>query len=186
MTKLYQIEPRFAEKAAELSSKLHLLNKLPLVLTHIDFAEVNLMVDPPTGHLTGVLDFDGARIETFGMCIFGVYEGFFGEMRDAKWRFFDEPVPQELQQGAPNLHKPPQSVREALYTAFWGTLWNNVPSSMERQDLEDAITIALDLGIINRYFDEDDDIDPEDEDDLRSVNWATGLLLDRSAPVVAP
>lgn len=32
---------------------------------------------------------------------------------------------------------------------------------------------------MNRYFDKDGDIDPEGRNDLRSVNWATGLLLDR-------
>jgi hypothetical protein len=31
--------------------------------------------------------------------------------------------------------------------------------------------VALEVGIINRYFDKDGDIDPEDENDLRSVNW---------------
>jgi len=60
MNRLRQIEPRFAQKAVELTSKLHLLDRLPLVLTHIEFAEVNLMVDPSGGHLTDVLDFDGA------------------------------------------------------------------------------------------------------------------------------
>lgn len=67
MNRLRQMEPRFAQKAAELTPKLHLLDRLPLVLTHIDFAEVNLMVDPSDGHLTGVLDFDGARVEAFAM-----------------------------------------------------------------------------------------------------------------------
>ncbi|RMZ79656.1 hypothetical protein DV738_g3153, partial [Chaetothyriales sp. CBS 135597] len=178
MESLRQLDPRFAHKAAELSSKLQLLDKLPLVLTHIDFAEVNLMVDPPTGHLTGVLDFDGARIEAFGMCIFGVYEGFFGEMRDAKWRFFDQPAPPDQQDGGQVPDDPPRSVRETLCTAFWDMLWDAVPSWMNRQELEDAVTVSLELGIINRYFDKDGDIDPENEDDLRSVNWAAGLLFD--------
>lgn len=170
MNQLRQIEPRFAQKAAELISKLHLLDRLPLVLTHIDFAEVNLMVDPSDGHLTGVLDFDGARVEAFGMCLFGVYEGFFGEMRDAKWRFFDQPaIPGNS----------PRSVRETLQTTFWDTLWDAMPPGMTRQDLEEPVMVALEVGIINRYFDKDGDIDTEDENDLRSVNWATGLLLDR-------
>lgn len=172
MNRLRQMEPRFAQKAAELSSKLHLLDRLPLVLTHIDFAEVNIMVDPSDGHLTGVLDFDGARVEAFGMCLFGVYEGFFGEMRDARWRFFDQPAIQDSQEPG----NPPRSVRETLQATFWDTLWDAMPPGMTRQDLEESVMVALEVGIINRYFAV---IDPEDENDLRSVNWATGLLLDR-------
>lgn len=54
-----------------------------------------------------------------------------------------------------------------------------MPPGMTRQDFEEPMVVALEIGIINRYFDKDGDIDPEDEKDLRSVNWATGLLLDR-------
>lgn len=32
------------------------------------------------GHVTGVIDFDDAQTEAFGMFIFGGYEGFFGVM----------------------------------------------------------------------------------------------------------
>lgn len=175
MNRLRQMEPRFAQKAAELTSKLHLLDRLPLVLTHIDFAEVNIMVDPSDGHLTGVLDFDGARVEAFGMCLFGVYESFFGEMQDGRWSFFDQPVIQDSQEPG----NPPRTVRETLQAAFWDTLWDAMPPGMTRQDLEESVTVALEVGIINRYFNKNGDIDPDDKNDLRSVNWASGLLLDR-------
>jgi len=54
-----------------------------------------------------------------------------------------------------------------------------MPPGMTRQDLEEPVMVASDVGIINRYFDKDGDIDTEDKHDLRSVNLATGLLLDR-------
>lgn len=107
MNRLRQIEPRFAQKAAKPTSKLHLLDRLPLVLTHIDFAQVNLMVDPSDGYLTGVVDFDGARVEAFGICLFGVYEGFFRELRGARWRFLDQPAFQDSQEPG----NPPRNVR---------------------------------------------------------------------------
>lgn len=170
MDRLRLMEPRFAQKATELTSKIHLLEKLPLILTHLDFAEVKIMVDPQTGHVTGILDFDGARVEPFGMCIFGVYEGFFGEMRDSKWKFFDQPASRDA---------PCQSVREILEKAFWDTLWNAVPSWMDRLELKEPVTIALEMGIVNRYLDWDGDMDPENESHMRAVSWAAGLLLDR-------
>lgn len=54
-----------------------------------------------------------------------------------------------------------------------------MPPGMTGQNLEELAMVALEVGIINRYFDKDGAIDTEDENDLRSVNWATGLLLDR-------
>ena len=176
MTKLYQIEPRFARRASYLLSRLHLLEKLPLTLNHLDFAEINIMVDRESGHLTGVLDFDDARTEAFGMCIFGVYEGFFGVMRDARWRFFDEPVTGQSA-GVPDRKS--QTIRQVLEAAFWNSFWDAVPSWIKKSEYEDPVTVALDVGIINRYFDKDCDVDPDSEDDMRAVNWATGLLLDR-------
>lgn len=133
------------------------------------------MVDPSDGHLTGVHDFDGARVEAFGMCLLGVYEGFLGEMRDARWRFFDQPAIQDSQEP----RNSPPSVRKTLQATSWDTLWDAMPPGMTRQDLQEPVMVGLDVGIINRYFDKDDDIDPENENDLRSVNWATGLLLGR-------
>lgn len=71
-----------------LQPSLHLLERLPAVLTHHDFSQINILVDD-SGHLTGVIDFDEAGIEAFGMCIWGLYECFFGMMEDGKWSFYD-------------------------------------------------------------------------------------------------
>lgn len=168
---LDKIESRFARKAEELIPKLHLLEKLPPVLTHIDLAEVNLLVDPDSGHLKGVLDFEGARVEAFGLCVFGIYEGFLGVMKEDKWSFFDQPAPAV---GG-------RTVRQVLEQEFWNMLWNAVPSWMQKSQYEEAVAVAvaLDTGIINRYFDWEGDVDAGNEYHMRSVNWAAGLLLDR-------
>lgn len=47
------------------------------------------MVDSQV-YVTGAVDFDDTQTEAFGICIFGVYESFFGVMKDQKWSFFDE------------------------------------------------------------------------------------------------
>ncbi|KAI3339080.1 hypothetical protein F4824DRAFT_458100 [Ustulina deusta] len=167
---LRKIEPRFANKASSLLEKVSLLDKLPPVLTHHDFAEVNIMVDLQ-GHVTGVIDFDDAQTEAFGMCIFGVYEGFFGVMKDQKWSFFDEPAGDGSG----------RSVRNVLDTAFWDTLWGSVPPGMRRQEFEEAVMVAVDIGIVNRYFVRGliENVNLESEDHRSSLEFARGIFLER-------
>ncbi len=105
---LKRFEPRFIKKAISLLEKIPLLDKLPPVLSHADFAEINILVNSQ-GNLRGVIDFEDAKTEAFGMCIFGIYEGFFGVMKDQKWSFFD----QDARDGSG------KSVKNVLETAFW-------------------------------------------------------------------
>ncbi|KAI9814159.1 MAG: hypothetical protein M1832_005970 [Thelocarpon impressellum] len=163
-------DPRFKVKALHLLDKIHLLDKLPPVLSHADFAEVNILVNAH-GNVTGVIDFEDAQTEAFGMCIFGVYEGFFGEMRHQKWSFFDMPA------GG----RSGKSVRQVLEAAFWDTLWDALPPEMRRQDLEEAVMVAVDIGIVNRYFVRGllEGVDLGSNDHRMSLEFARGLLLDR-------
>ncbi|MCJ1269409.1 hypothetical protein MMC22_009301 [Lobaria immixta] len=167
---LKRIEPRFIEKARSLLTKIPLLNKLPPVLSHADFAEINILVSSE-GNVTGVIDFEDAQTEAFGMCIFGIFEGFFGVMEDQKWRFFD----QLADDGSGN------SVRTVLETAFWNALWDALPPEMSKQKFEDAVMVALDIGIVNRYFVRGllERVDLESEDHRISLEFARGILLDR-------
>lgn len=167
---LKRLEPRYIEKARHLSAKVPLLDILPPVLSHADFAEINILVNTK-GNVTGVIDFDDAQTEAFGMCIVGIYEGFFGEMRYKKWRFFD----QSAGDGLGN------SVRTVLESAFWDTLWDALPPAMNRQKFEEAVMVARDIGIVNRYFVRGllERVDPESEDHRMSLEFARGIWLDR-------
>ncbi|KAI9688288.1 MAG: hypothetical protein M1820_010291 [Bogoriella megaspora] len=169
---LKKIEPRYSEKAIALLTKVHLLDKLPPVLSHPDFAEVNIFVDSE-GHVTGVIDFEDAQTEAFGMCIFGVYEGFFGVMNNQKWTFFDQP--------ARDRYGPRTSVRNVLETKFWESLWDAMPPTMGKQELSEAVMVALEVGIINRYLVRGllDGVDFESEDHRIDLEWARGLFLER-------
>ncbi|KAI9748976.1 MAG: hypothetical protein M4579_007059, partial [Chaenotheca gracillima] len=171
---LEKIEPRFRKKALSLLDKIHLLDRLPPILSHADFAEVNILVNAE-GSVTGVIDFEDAQTEAFGMCIFGVYEGFFGVMKHQKWTFFDQPAYGDgLGTG--------QTVRDVLETAFWDTLWDALPPEMQsREDLEEALMVAVDVGIVNRYFVRGllETVDLETEDHRISLEFARGILLDR-------
>lgn len=121
--------------------------------------------------MTGFIDWEDAKPEAFGMCIFGIYEGFFGVMTDQKWSFFD----QDAGDGSC------RSVRNILETAFWETLWDTLSPEMSRQKFEEAVTVALDIGVVNRYFVRGllERVDPESEDHGISLEFAKGMLLDR-------
>jgi hypothetical protein len=75
--------PDIGDIVLRLLDQIHLLDLLPVVLKHHDFSEVNILVDD-AGNVTGVIDFDVAGIEAFGMCIWGVYECFLGSMNQGK------------------------------------------------------------------------------------------------------
>ncbi|WEW59265.1 hypothetical protein PRK78_004734 [Emydomyces testavorans] len=167
---LKKVEPRFIVKALALIEKVPLLDKLPPVLFHPDFAEVNIFVNDK-GNVTGVIDFEDATIEAFGMCLFGVYEGFFGAMNNQKWSYFDQPAGD-----GSNM-----SVRGVLETAFWKTLWDSVPPAMKKEELEEAVMVALNVGIVNRYFVRGllERVDLENQEHRGSLEFARGLLLDR-------
>ena len=165
-----RFDPRFKKKATSILEKIPLLDKLPPVLSHADFAEINILVNSQ-GNVTGVIDFEDAKTEAFGMCIFGIYEGFLGVMKDQKWSFFD----QDAGDGSG------KSVRNVLETAFWDTLWDALPPNMSRQKFEEAVMVALDIGIVNRYFVRGllERVDLESEDHRISLEFARGILLDR-------
>jgi hypothetical protein len=167
---LRRLEPRFAVRARSIAEKLPLLDTLPPVLSHADLAEVNILVDLE-GHVTGVVDFEDAQTEAFGTCLVGVYEGFFGVMRHQKWRYFDQPA----DDGSG------KTVREVLEEAFWEALWGASPPYMKDGGLREAVMVALDVGIVNRYFARGllEGVDLGRDEHRISLEFARGLLLDR-------
>lgn len=47
---------------------------LPLVLTHHDLSCGNMLIDPQTGQLTGIIDWADASIEPFGLALWGLQD----------------------------------------------------------------------------------------------------------------
>lgn len=164
-----QAAPEIAKIVLRLLEKVHLLDLLPAVLTHHDFSEVNILVND-AGYVTGVIDFDAADVEAFGMCIWGVYECFLGSMNDGKWSFHD--------QAAAGYSG--QTVRGVLETAFWDSLWSNVSQELKEKqgELETAVRVALSIGVINRYFIRGmmDKIDESIKVHRLSLEYAKGIL----------
>ncbi|CAD6586541.1 MAG: hypothetical protein ASARMPREDX12_002382 [Alectoria sarmentosa] len=140
---LRQIAPAVYTEIASLGARLHLLDILPAVLTHVDLVGQNIFVDGDVGTLTGVIDFEEARTEAFGMNVFTIYENHVGSMEGGHWSPYDMPAGGE---------HPGLSVSEVLTKAFWDALWANTAPGFGRRDFEEAVGVALKVGIINRYF----------------------------------
>jgi hypothetical protein len=164
---LQVLAPEIVEIVSNLQGKLHLLDSLPPVLTHHDFSEVNILVND-MGNVTGVIDFDAAGIEAFGMCIWGIYECFLGCMERGKWSFHNQPAGGYLR----------QSVYQVLEAAFWESLWANVSPTMNRGDLEVAVKVSLSIRVVNRYFIRGmlDEIEENERVHQLSLEYAKGIL----------
>lgn len=60
-----------------------------MVLTHSDLNEMNILVDPCSGKITGVVDWPGASIQPFGFTLYAL-ENALGSMGSNGWRWFDD------------------------------------------------------------------------------------------------
>jgi len=140
----------------------YLLDELPAVLTHHDFTQLNILADDD-GSVTGAIDFDEAKFEALEMCIFGLYECFFGEMDQGVFSFYN----QAADDGSG------RSVRWVLEDAFWSLFWANSPSGLTREKLQEPLRVAVDVCIVHRYF----DLFRLDNIDSRSLTYAHAILL---------
>lgn len=57
---------------------------LPFVLSHGDLNMMNLLVNPETGNITGIVDWAESRILPFGFALYGL-EHFLGRMDSEGW-----------------------------------------------------------------------------------------------------
>lgn len=64
---------------------------MPWVLTHSDLSNMNILVDPDSGHLTGVVDWADASIEPFGIALWGL-ESVLGCCGPHGWAYHEDDV----------------------------------------------------------------------------------------------
>ena len=88
---LKALEPEVYAEIVSIGAKLHLLDTVPPVLMHYDPVAQNIFVNE-ADDLTGVIDWDGAGIEAFGMVIFALYEALFGSMEGGYWSAYGFPA----------------------------------------------------------------------------------------------
>jgi hypothetical protein len=100
----------------------------PLVLSHDDLCEMNIFVDPNTGHITGIIDWAEARIFLFGISLWG-FENMLGYMDSRGWHYYN------------NHHK--------LENLFWQTFEETVGGVLETD--RQALRVARMAGFFLRY-----------------------------------
>lgn len=99
----------------------------PIVLTHSDLNEIDILVNPDSGEITGVVDWPGASFLPFGFTLY-VLENALGGMGPKGWEWFDD---------ADNLR-----------VAFW-VLFREKTGLSEAQI--EPIMVAARAGILLRY-----------------------------------
>jgi hypothetical protein len=101
---------------------------LPFVLCHEDLSEMNILINPETGNITGIVDWAEARILPFGLTLWG-FENTLGFMDSKGWQYYDN--------------------RRQLEDLFWQSFWTKAPNA-SKVDLE-LIRAARMLGLFCRY-----------------------------------
>ncbi|GAM91219.1 hypothetical protein ANO11243_092660 [Dothideomycetidae sp. 11243] len=137
------LAPELMPLIADAKHHVHLLDTLPLVLTHHDHGRVNLMGDPTTGGLTALIDWDWASIEAFGMKIHSFYDDFTAHRIDDEILSYDMP--------SPNANG--KSVWDTLEEAFWEQLWETLEGVLSRETHGVAVRTTALIGAMNRFFD---------------------------------
>ncbi|KAF2794060.1 hypothetical protein K505DRAFT_242956 [Melanomma pulvis-pyrius CBS 109.77] len=128
---LYQsLPPRFSDILQQLRTHLPLLNKptFPLVLTHGDLCEMNILINPKTGHITGIIDWAEAKLLPFGFALWG-FLNVIGWMDSNGWHYY--------------------SNCQDLEEQFWKTFDECVGGVSEEQRF--AIRVSATIGTIFRY-----------------------------------
>lgn len=100
----------------------------PLVLSHTDLCEMNIIVNPEVGGINGIVDWAEAKVLPFGMSLWGL-QNMLGTMNSSGWHYHEN-----------------SSRLEGL---FWDTFYSIVGeiSSEERNTMK----IAERVGIVLRY-----------------------------------
>jgi hypothetical protein len=121
---------RYTESLSKARTELPLLftSAYPLVLSHDDLCEMNILVDLNSGHITGIIDWAEARILPFGFSLWG-FENVLGFMDSQGWHYY-------------NNHR-------ELEKCFWQAFEQSVGgvSEADRQ----AIRVARMVGFFLRY-----------------------------------
>jgi Ser/Thr protein kinase RdoA (MazF antagonist) len=84
------IPERFQQAVTEAEAALPMLldGRYPLVPTHGDLNEMNILVNPGSGEITGVVDWSDASIQPFGFTLYAL-ENILGSMGSGGWKWFN-------------------------------------------------------------------------------------------------
>ena len=152
------LPPRFLDSICELRDDLPLIlaDTYPTVLTHGDLSQMNFLVDPKSGHLTGVIDWAEADVLPFGCALWGL-ENVLGYMDSSGWHYFNN--------------------RPRLENLFWLTLQDAVGEPIKGKSK--AINVARKMGVLFKYgFRLDENLQQRivDENDV-GMNYLDAIIL---------
>ncbi|EHK48492.1 hypothetical protein TRIATDRAFT_214538 [Trichoderma atroviride IMI 206040] len=121
---------RFATNLDAVRKELPLLfsERLPFILSHQDLNEMNMLINPETGCITGIVDWAEARILSFGFSLWA-FENLLGYMDSEGWHYYDN--------------------RHELEGIFWQTFLAEANSTSDG-DLQ-LIRVARMAGLFFRY-----------------------------------
>jgi hypothetical protein len=118
---------RFRAAARRVLSQLHIVEStLPWVLVHGDIVAGNIMLDPSTGRLVGLVDWAEAEPLPFGICLYGLEE-IIGYMTASGFVY--------------------HAAAERARAAFWQKLHLEIPD-LARPLIRRAVDVARDLGVL--------------------------------------
>ncbi|CAI6336297.1 unnamed protein product [Periconia digitata] len=125
--------PGLRAKAAEtLTAVLNVSDTYPTVLNHGDLIPSNILVDPRTHELTGLVDWAEAEVLPFGVCFYGVD------------RLLGEVVYSDAEDGRERVFRYAGDA-EVLREVFWDTLTRE---RAEVRKWEDEIRVMRDVGVL--------------------------------------
>ncbi|KAI1169846.1 hypothetical protein F4777DRAFT_584509 [Nemania sp. FL0916] len=81
---------RFKPLVTQIQRMIAMLRSVehPVVLTHGDLNEMNILVDPASGKITGVVDWAEASFQPFGFALYAL-DNALGSMGPDGWKYFD-------------------------------------------------------------------------------------------------
>ncbi|QKX58933.1 uncharacterized protein TRUGW13939_06061 [Talaromyces rugulosus] len=125
-----QLPPRFTSVISNISKELDAIfvPSYPLVLSHGDLCEMNIMVDSEAGGITGIIDWAEAKVLPFGMSLWGVLN-MFGFMNCQGWHYHEN--------------------SSRLESLFWEVFNRNAGEISPNE--KRAIKIAERAGLVLRY-----------------------------------
>lgn len=131
-----ELPSRFAPFVAQVQRILPMLRsrKHPVVFTHADLNETNILVNPISGEITGVVDWAEAGFLPFGFALYAL-DTTLGGMGRKGWKYFNNA----------------EYLRDEFWRAFEG-LVGGLP-----EDVMESIRMARVFGLLVRYgtsFDE--------------------------------
>jgi hypothetical protein len=116
-----------------------MINMVPWVLTHQDLSNMNILVDPDSGHITGVVDWADATIEPFGVALWGL-ESVLGCSGPGGWSYFGSDPSYSHFGCSPTRSR----------ALFWKTFLREIECTIS-DECRHAVNEVRTLGILLRY-----------------------------------